>query len=235
MTNIQQRTPDQGLQIRVNAFEAIQDRLIPNHVLLDYVQATYPAFADFWLFRRQFAYQLAGISFLTYILHMRDRNPARLNIARSTGNIWGSEFTPSFHPQRPMFHNNEAVPFRLTPNLQMLLGPIALEGIFSASMLVIAKALTEPDATKLEQQLSIFIRDEITFHLTAAHRPNLPTTQLRECVTQNAGSVMNRARQFSVPEKSGSLPANQTVLDVIARAVDPRKLAQMDPLWMPYL
>ena len=235
LANLQQRTPDQGLQIRVNAFEAIQERLIPNHVLLDYVQATYPNFADFWLFRRQFAYQLAGISFLTYILHMRDRNPARLNIARSTGNIWGSEFTPSFHPQRPMFHNNEAVPFRLTPNLQMLLGPIALEGIFSASMLVIAKALTEPDATKLEQQLSIFIRDEITFHLTAAHRPNLATTQLRECVTQNAGSVMNRAKQFSMEEKSGSLPANQSVLDVIARSVDPRKLAQMDPLWMPYL
>jgi transformation/transcription domain-associated protein len=117
----------------------------------------------------------------------------------------------------------------------MLLGPIALEGIFSASMLVIAKALTEPDATKLEQQLSIFIRDEITFHLTAAHRPNLATTQLRECVTQNAGSVMSRAQSFSMREKSGSLPANQTVLDVIARAVDPRKLAQMDPLWMPYL
>jgi transformation/transcription domain-associated protein len=223
------------MNIRINAFEAIQERLVPNHILLDYVTATYPSFADFWLFRRQFAYQLAGLSFLTYILHMRDRNPARMNIARATGNMWGSEFTPSFHPQRPMFHNNEQVPFRLTPNLQMLLGPIALEGVFSASMLVIAKALTEPDATKLEQQLSIFIRDEITYHLTAAHRPNLGTTELRVCVQANAASVMNRAKSLAIEPSSGGLPANQTVLDSVAKAVDPRKLSQMDPLWMPYL
>jgi len=167
---------------------------------------------------------------------MRDRNPARMNISRSTGNIWGSEFTPNFHPQRPMFHNNEAVPFRLTPNLQMLLGPIALEGIFSAAMLVVAKALTEPDGgTKLEQQFSIFIRDEITFHLTASHRPNLPTAQLRECVTANAASVMNRAKALAISGVAENLPANQSVLDLVAKAVDPRKLAQMEPLWMAYL
>lgn len=199
------------------------------------MQLTYPSFADFWLFRRQFAYQLAGLSFLTYILFMRDRNPTRLNISRATGNLWGSEFTPSFHPQKPMFGNNEHVPFRLTPNLQMLLGPIALEGIFSSTMLVIAKALTEPDATKLEQQLSIFIRDEVIYNLTAAHKANLSTQQLRECVQANAQNVMNRAKALAMHPSAGGLPANQSVLDLVAKAVDPRKLAQMDPLWMPYL
>ena len=33
----------------------------------------------------------------------------------------------------------------------------------------------------------------------------------------------------------GNLPANQTVVDLVAVAVDPRKLSAMDPLWMGYL
>jgi transformation/transcription domain-associated protein len=32
-----------------------------------------------------------------------------------------------------------------------------------------------------------------------------------------------------------NLPANQTVVDLVAVAVDPRKLSAMDPLWMGYL
>jgi transformation/transcription domain-associated protein len=32
-----------------------------------------------------------------------------------------------------------------------------------------------------------------------------------------------------------SLPANQTVIDMISKSVNPMYLAQMDALWMPYL
>lgn len=230
-----QRTADQVLSIRLNAFEAIQQRHVPKDLVLNYFQSTYPSFADFWLFRRQFAFQLAGLSFLTYILHMRDRNPSRMSIARASGNIWGSDLTPNFHHARPVFYNSEAVPFRLTPNLQMLLGPIALEGIFSSAILVIARALTEPDPNKLEQQLSVFIRDEINFHNLALHRGFLGGIQLRDCVNANGSNVMNRAKALAMPPAGGDLPANQSVLDLVAQATDPRKLCTMDPLWMPYL
>ena len=39
----------------------------------------------------------------------------------------------------------EAVPFRLTPNLQHFITPVGLEGIFSASLMAIARSLADPE------------------------------------------------------------------------------------------
>jgi len=180
-----QKTPDQAQHIRLQNYEAIQAKYVPNDLVVNYFQSIYPDFSDFWLFRRQFAYQLAGLTFMTYIMHMRDRTPSRMFISRGTGNIWGSELVPSMVQGKPLFHNGDPVPFRLTPNLQMLIGPLALEGIFSAAVLVIAKSLTEPEF-KLEGQLSIFIRDEVNFFYTQNHRGNTTTAQLHEAVETTA-------------------------------------------------
>lgn len=228
-----QKTQEQAQIIRLQNYEAIQAKLVPNDIVLNYFQSIYPNFADFWLFRRQFAYQLATVTFMTYIMHMRDRNPSRMAISRGTGNVWGSELVPSMVSSKPMFHNPEPVPFRLTPNLQMLMGPIALEGIYSAAVLVIAKSLTEPEF-KLEGQLSVFIRDEVIFFNTQNHRGSVQTSQLHEAVQNNGDLIVKRAIALAkAPE--GNLPANQTVIDLISKAVNPMKLAQAEPLWMPYL
>ncbi|KAL9093662.1 MAG: hypothetical protein Q9159_000191 [Coniocarpon cinnabarinum] len=140
----QNPTQDAVQSVRLQVFEHIQNTMVPDTLLLQHFQATHRSFDDFWLFRRQTAYQLACHTFMTYVLFVKDRTPARVNFGRSTGNIWGSEMTPSMAPSKPMFANSEAVQVRLTPNLQTLIGPVALEGIFTASVLVIAKALSEP-------------------------------------------------------------------------------------------
>jgi len=125
------------------------------------------------------------------------------------------------------------VQVRLTPNLQMLMGPVALEGIFSAAVLVIAKCLTEPDF-KLEQQLSIFIRDEVNYHYLQNHRTNVTTAQFREAVQVNSDLVVKRAIALA-KAPPGNLPANQSVIDVVSAAVNPVKLSASDPLWMACL
>lgn len=137
-------TQDAIQSIRLQVYEHIQRTMVPETLLLNYFQASHRSFDDFWLFRRQVAYQLACHSFMTYVLFIKDRTPARMHFSRATGNIWGAEMTPSMAPGRALFQNNEAVQIRLTPNLQMLMGPVAVEGIFSASVLVIAKSLAEP-------------------------------------------------------------------------------------------
>lgn len=264
-------------QIRLQVYEAIQSRLVPNSIVLDYFRATYQSFSDFWLFRRQSSYQLAALTFMTYVMFMRDRTPARMAFSRASGNIWGSELVPSMAPTAARFQNNESVQVRLTPNLQMLLGPIAQEGIFSATVLIIAKALAEPfnpDAivanigssnrasdpnrmsidggppapqpgsgnnntapleSKLEQMLSIFIRDEVNYWHTQNHRNNPAPADLRRMVDANGDLIVKRAISLAKSPQEGMLPANQTVVDLVCKAVDPRKLSQMDSLWMPYL
>ena len=230
---IAQKYPDQSQNLRMEAYTAIQDKWVPNTIVLQYFQQIYPNFADFWLFRRQFSYQLAALTFMTYIMHMNNRYPHKLSISRSTGNIWGSELIPAMAAGKAVFHNPEPVPFRLTPNLQTLMGPIATEGIFSCAIMAIARCLTEPEF-ELDQQLSIFVRDEMIFWFTQQHRGGLQENQLRETVQTNSDIIVKKALSLARPPE-GNLPANQTVIDLISRAVNPMSLAQSDALWMPYL
>ena len=228
-----QRTPDQQQVLRTEILTAIQEKWVPSTVLLDYFQQIYPNFSDFWLFRRQFAFQYASIAFMTYIMHMGNRYPNKIMISRSTGDIWGAELIPTINPAKAFFYNPEQVPFRFTPNIQTLLGPIATEGVFACAMMAIARCLTEP-RHELEQHLSIFVRDEMMYWATAQHRGALPVQQLRDLVYNNSEIIVNRAVSLASPPE-GNLPANQTTIDLISKAVNPQHLATCDALWMPYL
>ncbi|KAI1169286.1 FAT domain-containing protein [Nemania serpens] len=228
------KPPDHTTTARLEVFSAIQEKWVPHTVVLEYFQSIFPEYSDFWLFRRRFSYQLSALTFMTYILYMTGRYPQKMNIARGSGKIWGSELMSLMAPGKPFFHNPEPVPFRLSPNLQTLMGPLATEGIFSCSIMAIARCLTEPEF-ELEHALTLLVRDEVIFWFTSSHRPvQLNETQLRETVQTNCDMVVKRALSLAQPPV-GSLPANQTVIDLIARAVNPMNLAQCDALWMPYL
>lgn len=228
-----QRSPDHQQVLRTEILTAIQEKWIPNTVMMDYFQQTYPTFADFWLFRRQFAYQYAAVAFMTYMMHMSSRHPNKILVSRSTGDLWGTELIPTINPSKAFFYNPEQVPFRLTPNIQILMGPIATEGLFACALMSISRCLTEP-RHELEQQLSIFVRDEMMFWATAQHRGVLPAHQLRDLVYSNSDIIVNRAVSLASPPE-GNLPANQTTVDLISKAVNPVHLASCDALWMPYL
>lgn len=232
--DMMQNKPEQTATARLEVFNAIQEKWVPPNLALEYFQQIYPQFSDFWLFRRQFSYQLSALTFMTYILYMHNRYPQKINIARGSGNIWGSELMSYMSASKPFFHNPEPVPFRLTPNLQMLMGPLATEGIFACALMAIARCLTEPEQ-ELEHALTLFVRDEMIFWFTSSHhRVNLTENQLRESVQVNSDSIVKRAVSLA-HSPVGNLPANQTVIDAIAKAVNPMNLAQCDALWMPYM
>ena len=270
-------TPDASQSLRLQVFEHIQRSMVPDNLVLNHFQASHRSFDDFWLFRRQVAYQLACHSFMTFALCVKDRTPARIHFSRATGNIWGAEMTPNMAPGRANFQNNEAVQFRLTPNLQMLMGPVAVEGIFSASVLVIAKALAElnggavndgppggigpspvngdskqpmangagtqaqqqaqqrPYDTKLSPLLSLFVRDEVSFWYMQNHKASPQREQLREIVELNSQWVVKKTMSLARFPTDGVLPANQTVVDQVSRAVNPKNLCQMEGAWMGWL
>lgn len=225
---------DYNVNARLEIFQAIQDKWVPHTIALEYFSKSYPSYADFWLFRRHFSYQFAALTFMTYVLFMNNRYPHKLNIARGTGNVWGSELLASMAAGKPTFHNPELVPFRLTPNIQTLMGPMATEGIFTASIMAIARCLTEPEFD-LEQQLSLFVRDEMIFWFTSSHKAsNMNESHLRETVQVNSEVIVKRTLSLA-QAPMGALPANQTVIDLVAKAVNPVNLAGGDALWMGYL
>ncbi|PHH83003.1 hypothetical protein CDD82_4018 [Ophiocordyceps australis] len=218
---------------RLEVMKAVQAKWVPGTVALEYFQQVFPQFAEFWLFRRQFSYQLAALSFMTYIVFMQNRNPFKMNISRASGNVWGSELISFMSVTKPLFVSVEPVPFRLTPSLQVLMGPLATEGIFGCSLMAIARCLTEPQQ-ELEHALTLFVRDEVICWMTSSHRNAISENQLRESVQVNSDSILKRALSLA-HNPSGNLPANQTVIDAISKAVNPMNLAQCDALWMPYL
>ena len=229
-----QKPAEHAVTARLEVMRAIQEKYVDNTVALEYFQHAFPDFAEFWLFRRRFSYQYAALTFMTYILHIDKRYPHKINIARGSGNIWGSELISFMAANRPYFHNQEPVPFRLTPNLQTLMGPLATEGIFACSVMAIARCLTEPEF-QLEHALTLFVRDEMMYWFTSAHRSvNLTENQLRETVQANSEMIVKKAVSLA-QAPAGNLPAHQTVIDLIAKAVNPMNLAMCDALWMPYL
>jgi transformation/transcription domain-associated protein len=290
MRSVTASKQDQFPNVRLESLNYIQQRYVPTDLVREYFARTFPSFDAFWLFRRQFSYQMAALTYITYTMYMTHRYPNKLSIARRNGNVWGSELLPYLSTTRPLFHNNnEAVPFRLTPNLQKLMGPIHQEGIFTCALMAIARCLTadssystaaptttpggtsttatangtatgstggtgttpqqptaassaapptapdNPTSCELSHALSIFIRDELTFWYTTSHRQSLQQNELRENVQRNAEAVVNRALALAREPGANNLPANQSVVDFVAKATNPEKLAQMDLLWMPWL
>jgi transformation/transcription domain-associated protein len=119
--------------------------------------------------------------------------------------------------------------------MQVLMGPLATEGIFSCSLMAIARCLTEPEQShELEHALTLTVRDEMIYWFTSSHRGAISDTQLRESVHMNSDHIVKRAISLAT-NPLGNLPANQTSIDLIAKAVNPINLAQCDALWMPYL
>ncbi|RMZ92452.1 hypothetical protein DV736_g312, partial [Chaetothyriales sp. CBS 134916] len=254
-----QRTAEQTAILKTEIFTNIQERWVPPTIALNYFKSIYDNFADFWLFRRHFAYQFATTTFMTYVMYMSARFPLKLNMSRNTGDIWASDLLPNLNLTKAYFFNPEAVPFRLSPNIQTLMGPLAVEGIFTASLMAVARCLAELDqGYEMGMQLSVFVRDEM--YTWAAGRAasssgaaqgseKMEGAHLREVVQQNVDFVVRRAVALARTQQNtqntqaggdgsggvGVLPACQNVVDLVSKATDPMKLAIMDGLWMPWL
>ncbi|ONH65284.1 Transcription-associated protein 1 [Cyberlindnera fabianii] len=241
------------IPIKVEILASIQATIVPNNLVKNYFAGLYTQFEDFWLFRKQFTSQWASFIFMTFMLCINGRQPHRIFIDEKSGAVTTFEMFPSkmttsktttnffantqldINSQRaaPIIFNGEPVPFRLTPNIQELIGEAGLEGILSVHMLVIAKALVEPEP-ELATFLPLFIRDEMISWYTQQRRAAPEESHLREIVSVNVDMIIKRVQQLCNVNSSNAV-TTQHVLEQIQQAVNPRNLASCDPVWMPYL
>lgn len=241
-------TPDLTV-VKVEIFSSIQSLFLPTTVLTDYFTALFTKFEDFWLFRKQFASHYGTFVFTTYMMMINNRTPHKIHVDKESGNVFTLEMLPSRYPHErvkpllknqdfnlppdaPIFHNNEPVPFRLTPNIQKLIGESALEGIFAVDIFAISRALMEPEH-ELSTYLTLFIRDEVISWYSNLHRPIAENPQLREMVQKNVDLIIRRIAQLG---HLSSTPAvtTQFILDCISSAVNPRNLAKTDLNYLPW-
>ncbi|KAJ2754735.1 transcription-associated protein 1, partial [Coemansia nantahalensis] len=109
-------------------FEQICQNMVPASLLRDHVRARTASPMEFWLYRESFTYQIAVSIALTYMVACAQRTPAKLSISRATGSVCLHDLVPA-QAAPGLLHNKEAVPFRLTPNIQAFVTELGLEGI----------------------------------------------------------------------------------------------------------
>ncbi|KAL3231163.1 Transcription-associated protein 1 [Nakaseomyces bracarensis] len=241
--------PPDATVLKVEIYNSIQSLYVPTTVLKDYFSGLFSSFEDFWLFRKQFSSQYAAFVFMSFMMMINGRTPHKIHIDQKSGNVFTLEMLPSRYPYErvkpllknlefslpqdtPIFHNNEPVPFRLTSNVQKLIGDSALEGIFSVHLFSIARALIEPE-NELQTFLALFIRDEIISWYSNLHRPIIENPQLRDMVQTNVDLIVRRVTQMGHVSSTPSV-TTQFVLDCISASVNPRNLAKADVSFMPW-
>ncbi|WFC97412.1 transcription-associated protein 1 [Malassezia yamatoensis] len=232
------RTNVDFANLRMELMEEISVKMISDQVLSTYLMRTMVSAEDIWLMRKQFTLQMATTMFLTYILFISARFPSRIHINRSTGAVVMSDVVPTFSPTAPHFKSPDPTPFRLSPNIQHMIGAIGIEGIVTSSFTALGSALALSEHG-LQDYLGIFVRDELQFWFSGVQRQVPKNVEPSiELVMQNVSEVVKRARLMSCrynQEKSSTVPVNQTVLDLINYASHPSKLALQDPTWIPWL
>ncbi|KAF8760148.1 PI3 PI4-kinase family [Rhizoctonia solani] len=226
--------------LRAELISEISAKLVPANVITNYMTRCMRGPMELWTMRKLFALQVAASSFMSFFFSANGRMPQRFHISRSTGRMFMSDLLPTWNNKHPIIHNAEAVPFRFTPNMQHFVTPIGIEGLMTSGMMAIARGLTEPEYD-LEQQLTLFLRDEVfTWCTTAQNTPPMPDLGFRRAVQHNAESLVKKAElmacrtQADTGASTPQVPI-QNITDLIIRASQEQQLAQMEITYLPWI
>lgn len=250
------------LNLRVDLFHQISQGLVPSDILAKYIKSISPSPDKYWIFRQAFARQYAGSVFLSYVMALGHRYPHKIAFSCLTGSVFNTEILPTLNPNGQITLV-EAVPFRLTPNLQEFLTPVVVEGIFAPAVHSCAEVFYKPDS-ELCEFLPMIIRDELVswvllnqptkprftndldgnpiafkHDLEILEQYNIDERQFLGRVIQNCELAMKRCQTLACIKETekasdGKTCAYQTVLDLVSCASNPQKLALMDAHWHPW-
>ncbi|GMM40492.1 histone acetyltransferase [Hanseniaspora uvarum] len=241
---------------KVEILSTIQQMYLSKNVLKDYFKSLYKDFESFWVFRKTFTVKYATHCLMTYMMSVGNRTPSRIHIHVENGDVFSTEFVPNkvnlerlpeaFRNNIPKLANDapilqlqEHLPFRLTPNIQRLIGDVGLEGIFSTTMLLLSKGLLSSQENDVRNHLNLLIKNEVISwysdnykgmnvkRLEGNELEMLSIVQLNtELIVRKLISLSHFSSQFAA--------SNHFVLEAISTAVSPRNLTTLDITSMPY-
>lgn len=224
-------TDSRYLQLKMEIMDEIQTKYIPDNILTNYMVKSMKDPESLWLMRKQFAIQSAANMFLTYMCCLHGRSPSRFQISRKTGGMYMSEILPATSAGSPIITSSEAVPFRLTPNMQHFITKTGVEGIVTAVLTALSKSLTLPEFD-LSGTLTIFLRDEVVFWQSAYKQGPGPDTASATLVYTNVEKFIRRAETIGFlgenkDRNSNAPPAIHSTVSLISQATSPSHLCQM--------
>ncbi|PVU85356.1 hypothetical protein BB560_007056 [Smittium megazygosporum] len=151
--------PESTNELKNNIFFEIVKRYVPKSLLTLSLFRSSDSPMNFWIYRQSLSFQIATNSLMSYLVSVVCKSPNDFIISRNSSKVYINSFLPSYN-ELFLIDSNEAVPFKLTPNLQNIVTDAGLEGIVSSTLGKISRELIEPELL-LRDFLELFIGDEV--------------------------------------------------------------------------
>ena len=223
-------------QAKKFAYEFVCKNVVDSDLLTRYVERRFFDIEKVYFFRRIFTVQLALNSLLQYIFSANDRSPSKFMFNLNSGQMLSPEFRFSYNnqglshqmtllPYSFLFLNLDTnlflyfsllpyqgflegnkMPFRMTRNIQALLGKSFIDGIFIPSMASAAAAFVSNEKM-LNPMFCLLLRDDIVAWYISKSQARTESKiqelerQLSDRVTKNVSSVQSRLEKL-VPRVS---------------------------------
>jgi transformation/transcription domain-associated protein len=225
-------------EVRLEVYRDICSTKVEKRMLLRYLLKAFKDQEGFYLFRRAFSVQLAANSLLQYVFSVAERTPQRVVIQQSNGRVMSPDFRVSYSNQG--FIEGHAVPYRLTPNIETVLGEHYLQGEFVQVMTMIAGAVKD-HRDEFDPILRLLMRDDIlAWYSKSMAKTDSKTQELErqliERVAKNVHTLQSRISECSPSNKpSDTKPPDARTKALLISATDPAKLCMMPASYHPWL
>jgi transformation/transcription domain-associated protein len=240
--------------VKLKAFQKVCQEYVESDVLLRSTRTCLGTPERSYHFRQAFARSIAFNSLMQYVFAVVDRSPERFVFNMRTGQMVSSDFRLGYSNQG--FLEPAALPFRMSRNVQELLGPLLLQGLFVPSMGIIAGALhTRQDV--LPSLLCLLLRDDIVhWYVSKSNARSDSKTrdlerQLMDRVQKNTSLAKRRLKECA-PLDDGQLDTNEEgkgssskeqknglidkrIRELLKTSMDPEKLCMMQNSYQPWL
>lgn len=246
-------TRAESIAARVDAYHAVCDSQVPASCFSEWVRSRMPTATSDFNFRKRFSETLGATSLVYYSLAIGARRPQNILFSWASGTIHNVHMR-GLISGRGILESDEAVPFRLTRNLQGVMGPFGLEGPFYGSMIVTLESMAQNFGV-VRLFLDLIMRDELSGWLSnkadagrgrkdldgGGGRERNDFKVLEDCLAASMHAVGKRLK-CKQPSQIGHSPASQKNVEemaeyvgkLIGTASKPENLAQMESSWQAW-
>eukprot|EP01138_Halocafeteria_seosinensis_P010353 gb/GECG01010571.1/.p1 GENE.gb/GECG01010571.1/~~gb/GECG01010571.1/.p1 ORF type:complete len:1777 (+),score=204.68 gb/GECG01010571.1/:1-5331(+) len=188
----------------VVAFERVCDESVPSDILSKYLSRWFSCPDDFAAFKSRFTRQYAVACLMAFLLSLNEKSAHRISFSLASGNVSIVEVKPNFSPNHFTLKQTDAVPFRMTRNVEQFLTPYGVLGPFANSFVAAAGALNSYSEW-MKCYMGLYFRDELVRHklrgqLTHDTGMRRVTDELQGTLQGNVNVFMRRIARLQPSE-----------------------------------
>uniref|UniRef100_A0A8D8TZY5 Transformation/transcription domain-associated protein n=1 Tax=Cacopsylla melanoneura TaxID=428564 RepID=A0A8D8TZY5_9HEMI len=207
---------DQGL---LTIYQDIQNTLVHPGLLNTWAVETFHSSTDYWTFRKMGTLQLALACFSEYVFHLTRLSPDMIYLHQDSGLLNVSYFKFDLNESTGELHADKPVPFRLTPNIVQFLTRIGVDGPLSASIVAVARCLSQPNY-QVPAILKAILRDEmiafqkkiqnLDYDVIQEDPPDVPGDMTISMVTRAVTVISSRLNTLAQIQRPVTSPGSLT-------------------------